>query len=82
MTMASLYPQRLGLPALADVAALAHILKVLKAQTDNVLGQSNLGPLEVAFITIAYIPALYSQDLVDAAEHVNVQLLTLPWYIH
>jgi hypothetical protein len=58
------------------------VLKGLKAQTDNFLEQHNQGPLEVAFITIPYLPALYNQDLVDAAEHVNVQLLTLPWYIH
>jgi hypothetical protein len=56
------------------------VLKGLKSQTDNVLEQNNLGPLKVAFITISYIPALYNQDLVDAAEHVNGQLLTLPWY--
>jgi hypothetical protein len=41
-----------------------------------------MGPLGVAFITIPYLSPLYNQDLVDAAEYVNVQLLTLPWYIH
>jgi hypothetical protein len=34
--------KRLGLPASADVASLAHVLKGLKAQTDNVLGRVQL----------------------------------------
>ena len=34
------------------------------------------------FATIPNLPALYLEDLVDAAEHVQFQLLTLPWYIY
>ena len=36
----------------------------------------------MAFITVPNLPALYLEDLVDAAQHVNVQLLTLPNNMH
>ncbi|KAI9821646.1 MAG: hypothetical protein M1827_002227 [Pycnora praestabilis] len=74
------FRKRLGFPASTDVAALADVLSKLKVQTDSFLGR--LGPLELAFITVPNLPALYLEDLVDAAEHVKVQLLTLPDYIH
>jgi hypothetical protein len=38
------------------------------------------GILEMAFVTVPHVPAIYTEDLVDAAEHVNFQLLTLPNY--
>jgi hypothetical protein len=37
--------------------------------------------MQVVFLTAPYLPALYMEDLLDAAEHVGLQLLTLPWYI-
>lgn len=62
------------------MAALANVLAGLKAQTQALLG--DLGPLELAFITVPPLPALYVQDLADAADHVKLQLLTLPPHIH
>ena len=72
--------KRFGLSASSDATALADVIRKLKVQTDLFLGP--LGPLELAFITVPNLPALYLEDLVDAAEHVKVQLLTLPGYIH
>lgn len=38
------------------------------------------GTLEMAFITVPHLPAIYTEDLLDAAEHVKFQLLYLPNY--
>lgn len=38
------------------------------------------GTLEMAFVTVPHVPAIYTEDLLDAAEHANFQLLTLPNY--
>lgn len=65
-----------GLAASNDVAALASVLGPLKVETDKFFHPS--GRVQVAFITVPNLPALYLEDLVDAAEYVNVQLLTLP----
>jgi hypothetical protein len=56
------------------------VLNRLKVETNSFLG--SLGPLELAFITVPSLPALYLEELVDATEYINVQLLTLPGYIH
>ncbi len=74
------FRKRIGLSASSDVAALADVLSKLKVQTNSFLGP--LEPLELAFITVPNLPALYLEDLADAAEHIKVQLLTLPSYIH
>jgi hypothetical protein len=36
----------------------------------------------MAFITVPNLPALYMEDLVDAAEYAKFQVMTLPWWIH
>ena len=59
---------------------LADILRELKYQTDAFLNP--LGPLDVAFLTIPALPAIYLEDLVDAADHVGIQVITLPWYLY
>ncbi|KAI9775531.1 MAG: hypothetical protein M1835_005803 [Candelina submexicana] len=74
------FRKRSGSPGSPSAAALSIIISKLKAQTDLFLGP--LGPLELAFITVPYLPALYNEDLLDAADHAKVQLLTLPGYIH
>jgi hypothetical protein len=48
--------------------------------TNSFLGP--LGPVDLAFVTIPYLPALYMEDLVDAFEYTGIRLLTLPWYVH
>ncbi|KAI9702328.1 MAG: hypothetical protein M1836_000807 [Candelina mexicana] len=74
------FRKRFGSPGSPSAATLSNIISKLKAQTDLFLGP--LGPLELAFITVPYLPALYNEDLLDAADHAKVQLLTLPGYIH
>jgi hypothetical protein len=72
--------KRVGLPASSDVAAFADVLGELKIKMGDLLEPE--GPLELAFVTVPNLPAMYLQDLVDAAEYSNFQLLTLPSYIH
>ena len=61
------FRKRLGHPTTSDVAALANVLNKLKLQTSLFLGP--LGPLELAFITIPCLPAIYLEELVDTAEY-------------
>lgn len=56
------------------------MLSKLKTPTNSVLGP--LGPVDLAFVTVPYLPALYMEDLVDASEYAGIRLLTLPWYVH
>ncbi|KAI9713731.1 MAG: hypothetical protein M1812_006569 [Candelaria pacifica] len=74
------FRKRLSRPGSSNADALVGVLSKLKAQTELFLGP--LGPLELAFITVPYLPALYNEDLLDAADHAKIQLLTLPGYIH
>ncbi|KAK5062514.1 hypothetical protein LTR84_004587 [Exophiala bonariae] len=67
-----------GQPASPEVAALIDVLGPLKEQVDIFLVP--YGTLEMAFITVPDFPAIYTEDLHDAAEHVKFQLLTLPNY--
>jgi len=69
---------RLGRPASSDVAILATIISDLTHQTNAFLQSSGLGELEIAFITAPDLPALYAEDLADAAEYTKMQMLTLP----
>jgi hypothetical protein len=72
--------KRVGMPASHDIAALAGALSKLKEQTNSFLGSHRL--VKFALVTIPFLLAVYLEDLVDAAEHVQVQLLMLPSYIH
>jgi hypothetical protein len=56
------------------------MLSKLKTPTNSFLGP--LGPVDLAFVTVPYLPALYMEDLVDAFEYAGIRLLTLPWYIY
>jgi hypothetical protein len=38
--------------------------------------------MQVVFVTVPLLPAMYMEDLLDAAALVGLQLLTLPWGIH
>ncbi|OQV01249.1 hypothetical protein CLAIMM_06637 [Cladophialophora immunda] len=73
------FRKRLHVPASPEVAGLIDVLAELKSRTNSFLAP--LGPLELAFLTVPNLPALYLEDLVDAAEHVNIQIVTLPGYI-
>ncbi|KAE9376330.1 hypothetical protein N431DRAFT_452759 [Stipitochalara longipes BDJ] len=72
------FRRRLGRPASFDVAILASIISDLKHQTNSFLYNAGLGELEIAFMTALHLPALYAEDLADAAEYAKVQMLTLP----
>jgi hypothetical protein len=56
------------------------MLSRLKTPTNSFLG--TLGPVDLAFVTIPYLPALYMEDLVDASEYSGIRMLTLPWYVY
>ncbi|KIX01825.1 uncharacterized protein Z518_09552 [Rhinocladiella mackenziei CBS 650.93] len=73
--------KRCGLPASSDVEALASVLGQLKFETDAFLRSASQDSLQVAFVTVPNLPALYLQDLIDAAEYVKIQLVTLPGYM-
>lgn len=73
--------KKAGLPASSDVAALVSPLLELKLLVNSWLREGGLDEMQVVFFTAPYLPALYMEDLLDAAEYVGVQLLTLPWYI-
>jgi hypothetical protein len=68
------------LPASNDLIPLVEVLSRLKDQTNLFLGPE--GPFEVAFITVPNLPALYNEDLLDAADYLNFHFLTLPTYIY
>lgn len=70
--------KKTGHPASPEVAALTDVLGELKNQVASFLVP--YGTLEMAFVTVPHVPAIYTEDLLDAAEHVNFQLLTLPIY--
>jgi hypothetical protein len=56
------------------------MLNKLKTPTNSFLGP--LGPVDLAFATIPYLPALYMEDLADASEYAGIRLLILPWYVY
>ena len=64
-----------GLPSSPNVGVLAEMLGKLKVSIDSFLGA--LGPVEVAFVTIPYLPALYMEDLVNASKYIGVRLMIL-----
>jgi len=57
---------------------LSDVLVKLKEQVDAFLVP--YGTLEMAHVTVPHLPALYVEDLLDAAEYSNFQLLTMPNY--
>jgi hypothetical protein len=71
-----------GLPASDDVLALISVLQRLRTDGNVWLRRHGLDEMQAVFITVPLLPALYNEDLVDAAEFLGLQLLTLPWYIN
>lgn len=72
------FRKKAGHPASPEVAALSDVLGKLKEQVDTFLVP--YGTLEMAHVTVPHFPAIYVEDLLDAAEHANFQLLTMPNY--
>jgi hypothetical protein len=79
--MEALPSQEAGLPTSPDVAALVSPLLELQPIVNRWVRERGLDEMQVVFLTAPYLLTLYMEDLLDAAEHVGLQLLTLPWYI-
>lgn len=71
-----------GMPASDDVLALVSPLLLLKTDTNEWLRRRGMDEMQVVFMTVPLLPAMYMEDLVDAAVFVGLQVLTLPWGIH
>ena len=70
------------MPASDDTLALVSPLQVLKTDTNVWLRKRGMDEMQVVFVTVPPLPAMYMEDLVDAAAFVGLQALTLPWGIH
>jgi hypothetical protein len=71
-----------GMPASDDVLALVSALLLLKTDTNAWLRKRGTDEMQVVFVTVPLLPAMYMEDLVDAVAFVGLQVLTLPWGIH
>jgi hypothetical protein len=71
-----------GMPASDDVLALASPMLLLKTDTNVWLRKRGMDEMQVVFVTVPLLPAMYMEDLVDAAAFVGLQALTLPWGIY
>jgi hypothetical protein len=71
-----------GIPASDDVSALVSALLLLKTDTNAWLRKRGMDEMQVVFVTVPLLPAMYMEDLVDAVAFVGLQVLTLPWGIH
>lgn len=71
-----------GMPASDDTSALVAPLQVLKTDTNVWLRKRGMDEMQVVFVTVPLLPAMYMEDLVDAAAFVGLQVLTLPWGMH
>ena len=70
------------MPASDDTLALVLPLQVLKTDTNVWLRKRGMDEMQVVFVTVPPLPAMYMEDLVDAAAFVGLQVLTLPWSIY
>ena len=67
-----------GMPASDDTSALVSPLQVLKTDTNVWLRRRGMDEMQVVFVTVPLLSAMYMEDLVDAAAFVGLQVLTLP----
>jgi hypothetical protein len=70
-----------GVPASEDVRVLFSVMLRLEIDANAWLKRNGMDWMQVVFVTVPPLPALYNEDLVDAADLHGLQLLTLPWYI-
>ena len=66
------YRKRAGKPPSIEVEALVNVLNNLKPSINDMLGDD--GPFEYATIAVPALPAMYNEDLVDAAKYTGFQL--------
>lgn len=65
--------KRRGKPASDDILALSSVLLRLKTDTNAWLRARGEEEMQVAFITVPLLPALYTEDLINAAHFVGLQ---------
>lgn len=70
------------MPVSDEVRALRTLLLQLKTDTNTWLRQREIDEMQVVFITVPLLLAIYIEDLLDAAALVGLQLLTLPQGIY
>jgi hypothetical protein len=73
--------KKAGYPASSDVEALVSPLLELQFLVNGWLRARGLDEMQVVFLTAPFLPALYMEDLLDAAENAGLQILTLPCYV-
>lgn len=71
------FRKKVGLPASEDVAALIDVVGPLVNHTNHFLHQHDLPRLQYAFMTTPFLPALYTEDLLDALAYLKVEYLKL-----
>lgn len=70
------------MPSSDDVDVLGSTMLQLKIDTNAWLREMGMDEMQVVLATVPLLPAMYMEDLVDAAALVGLQLLTLPWGVH
>jgi len=63
-----------GIPASDDVGALVSPLLQLKTDTNAWLRKREMDEMQVVFVAVLLLPAMYMEDLVDAAAFVGLQV--------
>lgn len=63
--------KRLGLPSSRDVGTLSNMIRALRDQASNFVGE----PVSAAAISIPHLAALYGEDLYDAFEYLSLVYL-------
>ncbi|KAE9363853.1 hypothetical protein N431DRAFT_432025 [Stipitochalara longipes BDJ] len=76
------WDKKRGIPASLDVLGLISAMLRLETEGNEWLRERGLDYMQVVFVTVPPLLALYNEDLVDAAEFRGLTLLTLPWYVH
>lgn len=61
----------LGLPSSADVSILSNMIRALRDQATNFIGE----PIAAAIISVPHLNALYGEDLYDAFEYLSLTYL-------
>lgn len=70
------------MPSSDDVWALGSLLQQLKTDTNAWLRARQMDDMQVVFVTVPMLPAMYMEDLVDATALVGLQIITLSWGVH
>jgi hypothetical protein len=63
--------KKLGFPASGDVGTLSNMIRALRDQASNLIGE----PTSAASISIPYLSALYGEDIHDAFEYLSLVYL-------